>query len=156
MNLANTYFTIIYFIREAARSQKGASYARDLQMSVSAIFFFSSVWVWKSYFCGLDSCHREFNMNIYKVGMLCFTTIDLQSRSEQRKGTPLRKRTNTDHFRCFITIWSIGIARWLNEVIFVKTSNSTKTDIFHFFLPLKLVRAHSNSFWQHGSHMNFA
>ncbi len=77
-------------------------------------------------------------MNIYKAGMLRFATIDLQlvvrSRSEQRKGTPLRKSTNKDHFRCLITIWSIGIARrGLNELIFVKTSNSTKTDIFHFF-----------------------
>ncbi len=32
------------------------------------------------------------------------------------------------------TIWSIGIARrGLNELIFVKTSNSTKINIFHFF-----------------------
>ncbi len=56
------------------------------------------------------------------------------SRSEQRKGTPLRKRTNKDHFSWVITIWSIGIARrGHNELIFVKTSNLTKTDIFHFF-----------------------
>ncbi len=64
----------------------------------------------------LDSCHAEFDMNIHKAGMLRFATIDLQlekqqsSRSEQRNGTPLRKRTNKDDFRCLITIWCIGIA----------------------------------------------
>ncbi len=48
-----------------------------------------------------------------------------------RKGTPHRKRSNNDNFRCLITIWNIGIAsRGLNELIFVKTSNSTKSDIF--------------------------
>ncbi len=58
----------------------------------------------------------------------------VSTRSEQRKGTPLRKRTNKDNFRCLITIWSIGIARrGLNELIFVKTSNLTKINIFHFF-----------------------
>ncbi len=77
-------------------------------------------------------------MNIHKAGMLRFATIDLQlvvrSSSEKRKGTPLRKRTNKDLFRCLITIWNIGIVRrWLNELNFEKTSNSTKTDIFHFF-----------------------
>ncbi len=53
--------------------------------------------------------------------------MTVNARSEWRKGTPLRKRTNKDHFRCFITIWSIGIAkRELNELISMKTSNSTK------------------------------
>jgi len=52
----------------------------------------------------------------------------------QRKGTPHRKHTNKDTFRCLIAIWSIGIARReLNELIFVKTSNSIKIDIFHLF-----------------------
>ncbi len=73
-------------------------------------------------------------MNIHKAGMLRFATIDLQlvvrsssSRPEvSREGTPLRKRTNKDHFRYLITIWSTEIARrGLNEIIFVKTSNST-------------------------------
>ncbi len=51
-----------------------------------------------------------------------------------RNGTPHRKRTNKDNFRCLITIWNIGVAsRGLNELIFVKTSNSTKIDIFHYF-----------------------
>ncbi len=59
-------------------------------------------------------------MNIHKAGMLRFATIDLQlvvrsssSRPEvsREKGTPLRKRTNKDHFRYLITIWSIGVAR---------------------------------------------
>ncbi len=81
-------------------------------------------------------------MNIHKAGMLRLATIDLQlvvrssSHPEvsREKGTPLRNRTNKDHVRCLITIWSIGIARrGLNEQIFVKTSNSTKTDISHFF-----------------------
>ncbi len=76
------------------------------------------------------------------------------SRSEQRKGTPLRKHTNKDHFRCLITIWSIA-RRGLNELIFVKTSNSTKTDIFliYFACSSKLVRATSDTFSQHGSHI---
>ncbi len=54
-------------------------------------------------------------------------------KSQQRKGTPLRKRTNKDDFRCFVTIWSIGITRrGLNELIFVKISNSTKFELaFH-------------------------
>ncbi len=30
------------------------------------------------YFTGLDSCHREFDMNIHKAGMLRFASIDLQ------------------------------------------------------------------------------
>ncbi len=92
MNLANTYFTIIYFIRGVARSQ-GASYARALQMSVSAIVLFSAAWVWKSYFCGLDSCHREFDMNIYSWNAVLYNNRPTacrekqqQSRSEQRKG----------------------------------------------------------------------
>ncbi len=57
-------------------------------------------------------------MNIHKAGMLHFATIDLQlvvrsSRPEasREKGTPLRKCTNKDNFRCLLTIWSIGIAR---------------------------------------------
>uniref|UniRef100_A0A671QDI0 tRNA (uracil-O(2)-)-methyltransferase n=1 Tax=Sinocyclocheilus anshuiensis TaxID=1608454 RepID=A0A671QDI0_9TELE len=49
----------------------------------------------------------------------------------REKGTTLRKRTNKDNFRCLISIWSIGNARrGLNELIFVKTSNSTKTPQF--------------------------
>ncbi len=81
-------------------------------------------------------------MNIHKAGMLRFATIDqlvVRSSSSRPEGsreklTPLRKRTNKDHFRCLIAIWNIGIARrGLNELNFVKTSNSTKTDIFHFF-----------------------
>ncbi len=85
-------------------------------------------------------------MNIHKAGMLRFTTIDLQivvrnssSRPvvSREKGGTLRKCTNKDHFRCLIIIWSIGIARkGLNGLIFVKTSNSTKTDIFPLLLPV--------------------
>ncbi len=82
------------------------------------------------------------NSIIYKAGMLRVAMIDLQlvvrsssSRPEfSRKCTPLRKRTNKDNFRCLVTILSSGVARRrLNEHIFVKTSNSSKTDIFHFF-----------------------
>jgi len=48
--------------------------------------------------------------------------------------TPLKTHTNKDTFRCVFAIWSIGIARQgLNEVILVKTSILTKTDIFHLF-----------------------
>ncbi len=54
------------------------SYARALRMSVSgAILLFSSVWVSKSHFTGLDSCHGEFDINIHKAGILCFATIDV-------------------------------------------------------------------------------
>ncbi len=60
--------------------------------------------------------------------------MTVSARSERRKGNPLRKYTVKDTFRCLITIWSIGIAkRGLNELIFVKTSNSTKIDIFQNF-----------------------
>ncbi len=55
--------------------------------------------------------------------------------SERRKGTPLRKRTNKDTFRCLITIWSTGIARrGLNELIFVNR-----------FLVASWKRCHSSS-----------
>ncbi len=54
--------------------------------------------------------------------------------SSARSRTLCRQSENKDNFRCLITILSIGIARRrLYELIFVKTSNSTKTDIFHFF-----------------------
>ncbi len=57
--------------------------------------------------------------------------ITVSARSERRKDTLLRKCTNNDNFRCLITIWSIGITRrGLNELIFVKTSDST---FFTFF-----------------------
>ncbi len=57
------------------------------------------------------------------------------ARSEWRKGNPLRKYTIKDTFRCLITIWSIGIAKWgLNEHIFVKTSNSTFFTFLFIFL----------------------
>ncbi len=60
--------------------------------------------------------------------------MTVSTRSERRKGNPLRKYTIKDTFRYLITIWSIGIAkRGLNEQFFVKTSNSTKINIFHFF-----------------------
>ncbi len=52
---------------------------------------FSSAWDLKSHFTGLNLCHREFDMNMHKAGMLRFV-IDLQlekqqqsSRSEPRK-----------------------------------------------------------------------
>ncbi len=61
--------------------------------------------------------------------------------ASREKGTPLRKYTLKDTFRCLITIWSIGIAkRGLNEHIFVKTSKSTKIDIFHFFFFLPVAQ----------------
>ncbi len=78
-------------------------------------------------------------MNIHKAGLLRFATIYLvlvvrsNSRPEVsiEKGTPLRKCTNKDTFRHLITIWGIWITRrGLNELIFVKTSNSTKMYIF--------------------------
>ncbi len=77
-------------------------------------------------------------MNIHKAGLLWLDILIVSSSSHpevsREKGTPLRK----GHFRCLITIWSIGIVRrGLNELlIVVKTSNSTKTDIFHFFFCL--------------------
>ncbi len=71
------------------------------------------------------------DMNIQKAGMLLLATIELQhvvrssSRPEVSREKVLRKHTNKDHFRCLITIWSIGMARrGLNELIFVKTSKS--------------------------------
>ncbi len=81
-------------------------------------------------------------------------SVSGRARSEWRKGTPLRKRTNKDHFRCLITIWSIVIARrGLNAE---KTWNSAKIDIFHFFVCiLKLARVHSDSFCQHRSYLHY-
>ncbi len=88
-------------------------------------------------------------------GRFIYQSATVQESSRE-KCTPPRKRTNKDHFRCLITIWSIGISRrWLNEQIFVKIWNSTKIKMFHFFVcSSKLDRAHSDSFCQHGSHFN--
>jgi len=86
-------------------------------------------------------------MNIKKVVMLHFKTIPNLCRGEapviekqnsiflrERKCTSLRKHTNKNTFRCLIAMWIIGIARrGLNELIFVKTSNSTKIYFFHLF-----------------------
>ncbi len=70
------------------------------------------------------------------VIFMCALQMRVSVRSERRKGTPLRKHTNKDTFRCLITVWSIEIARQgLNELIFVKTSNST---FFTFFLPVRI------------------
>ncbi len=47
------------------------------------------------------------------------------NQCERRKGTPLRIVQIKVTFRCFITIWSIGIARrGLDELTFVKIYNS--------------------------------
>ncbi len=76
MNLAKPYFAIKYFIGRLHALRK--AYARALRMSVSsAILLFSSVWLSKSHFTGLDSCHGEFDINIHKAGILCFATIDI-------------------------------------------------------------------------------
>ncbi len=82
-------------------------------------------------------------MNIHKAGMLRFATIDLQLVVRSSNSCPeasSEKVLLSENiqikiiFRCLITIWSIGIPRrGLNELIFVKTSNLTRTDIFHFF-----------------------
>ncbi len=79
-------------------------------------------------------------MHIYQDHTLveaCFIRalqMTASARSKRRKGTPLRKRTNKDHFRCLISICSTGITRrGLNELIFVKTSNSTKNQHFSLF-----------------------
>ncbi len=41
------------------------------------------------------------------------------SRSEQRKGTPLRKRTNKDHFRCLITLGPEAALQYLTLYSFI-------------------------------------
>ncbi len=46
-------------------------------------------------------------------------------RIERRNGTPLRKGTNKDHFRCLIICQALGsLDEGLMNSIFVKTSNS--------------------------------
>ncbi len=66
--------------------------------------------------------------------------MTVSTRSERRKGNPLRKYTIKDSFRYLITIWSIGIAkRGLNEQIGVKTSKSICLTFF-FFLPVTLAQ----------------
>ncbi len=68
------------------------------------------------------------------------------TRSEQRKGNPLRKYTIKDTFRCLITIWSIGIAkRGLNELIIfekpqIRLKSTFFTIIIFFFLPVTLAQ----------------
>ncbi len=50
------------------------------------------------------------------------STKSAKLQQSRKKGAPLRKHTNKDHFRCLITIWRIGIARrGLNELVFVET-----------------------------------
>ncbi len=86
---------------------------------------------------------------------MCVIQISVSgsARSEWRKGTPLRKRTNKDHFRCLITIWSIVIARrGLNELIY----STHLKNIFHFFVCiLKLACVHSDSFCQLRSYLHY-
>ncbi len=77
----------------------------------------------------------------------------VSARSERRKANPLRKYTIKDTFRYLITIWSLGIAkRGFNEHIFVKTSNLTKIDIFHFFF-LPVAQNSPCAFYTHFSSM---
>ncbi len=67
--------------------------------------------------------------------------MTVSTRSERRKGNPLRKYTIKDTFRCLITIWSIGIAkRGLNEQIGVKTSKYIYVSRFVCFLPVTLAQ----------------
>ncbi len=59
--------------------ERGTSYARA-QMSVNAILFFFHQHGFENHI-SLVWNQREFNMNIYKAGMLRFATKDLQLRS---------------------------------------------------------------------------
>ncbi len=68
------------------------------------------LWVWTSHFTGSDSYHRE-------AGMTCFTAIPKQLLRRE-SSTPFRKYRNIHHFRCLITIWSIGLyRREVNNII---------------------------------------
>ncbi len=52
----------------------------------------------------------------------------------------------TDDFRCLITVWSIRIARrGLNELVFVKTSNSTNLVLFLAEAQNEPVHVHTHS-----------
>ncbi len=73
----------------------------------------------RDYVC-VNSQLKYFNF-VYTVFVLGLRTdgstfisviqISGSAKSEWKKGAPLRKCTNKDHFRCLITIWSIVIAR---------------------------------------------
>ncbi len=65
----------------------------------------------------------------------------VSTRSEQRKGTPLRKHTNKDTFRCLICICCIEIARRGLNIPQIRT----KSTVCSFFA---WGCAHSDSFWQ--------
>ncbi len=53
--------------------------------------------------------------------------MSISARSEQRKGTLSENVQIKDHFRCLITVRSIGIARrGLKEHIFVKTTDNPR------------------------------
>ncbi len=57
----------------------------------------------------------------------CVEEKQQTSRSDLRKRYSSQKHTNKDYFRCLSSIWSIGITtRGVNELVFVKTSKSTK------------------------------
>ncbi len=89
---------------------------RFANVSKPAVLLFLSAWVYQSHFTGLNPCHGEFDIDIHTAGMLCFATIDVlvvsscsQPEVSRENGSP--QKMYKVHFRCVITIWSIGIAR---------------------------------------------
>jgi len=70
--------------------------------------------------------------SVYLWGLCCYAHSSDDSPSGET--VILRKYTIKLPFRCLIAIWSTGITkRGLNELICVKSSNSTKIDFFTFY-----------------------
>ncbi len=93
------------------------------------------MFAWKCKYCNSVYVCIFIRITRWRKHLLC-RLLGCQSAREE---TPLRKRSNKDNFRCFITIWSIWITkRGLNELTFVKS---------------KLACAYSDSRRQHESQM---
>ncbi len=99
------------------------------------------MFAWKAYLNTVIMCIQYvyiYRDRVLAEAPLCVRFIYQLTAAQEASGEKgTNKHTNKDHFWCLVTIWSIGIARrGLKELIFVKTWNSTKIDICHFFLPV--------------------
>ncbi len=116
VNLAKPYFAIIYLIgrsRTLWKARLMCTRFANVSLRCDPVVFIS---MGLKITFSLDSCHGEVNINIHKAGMLCFATKDVLVVSSSshpevsREKVTLKKFINKVHFRCLITIWSIGIA----------------------------------------------
>ncbi len=120
MNLVNVIFRNNILYREIARSRKGTCrrFANVSQRCGPFVFIIMGLKIAFHWF-GLMSWRIRYKYSHSWNAVLC---NNRRTRSEQqhcsshpevsrKKTVRLRKCINKVHFRCLITIWSIGIAR---------------------------------------------